>query len=122
MPLYVKEGSIVPTGPALQYTGEKVADPLTLYVFTGKDAAFTLYEDEGTNYHYEQGAYATIPLSYNESTGTLTIGARKGTYKGMPEKRTIQIVWVKKDHAAGVGPDVRPDQAVVYTGSALEVK
>jgi alpha-D-xyloside xylohydrolase len=122
MPVYVKEGSIVPTGPALQYTGEKVADPLTLYVFTGKDAAFTVYEDEGTNYHYEEGAYATIPLSYNESTGTLTIGARKGTYKGMPEKRTIQIVWVKKDHAAGVGPDVRPDQVVTYTGSALEVK
>jgi alpha-D-xyloside xylohydrolase len=122
MPLYVKEGSIVPTGPALQYTGEKVADPLTLYVFTGKNAAFTLYEDEGTNYHYEDGAYATIPLSYNESTGTLTIGARKGTYTGMPEKRTIQIVWVKKDHAAGVGPDVHPDQVVEYTGSALAVK
>jgi alpha-D-xyloside xylohydrolase len=122
MPVYVKEGSILPTGPALQYTAEKVADPLTLYVFTGKDAAFTLYEDEGINYQYEQGAYATIPLSYNESTGTLTIGARKGTYKGMPGKRTIQIVWVKKDHAAGVGPDVRPDQVVEYTGSALEVK
>ncbi len=57
MPLFVKEGAIVPTGPALQYTSEKKADPITLLVYTGKDGAFSLYEDGDTTYDYEKGAY-----------------------------------------------------------------
>jgi alpha-D-xyloside xylohydrolase len=122
IPVYVKEGSILPAGPAIQYTSEKTADPLTLYVYTGKDATFTLYEDEGVNYNYEKDAYATIPFSYSEATGTLTIGARKGTYKGMPDKRKIQVVWIGKNHPAGVGTDTHADQVVDYTGSALELK
>lgn len=50
-PVYVKEGSIIPFGPDLQYTAEKPADTITLYVYTGKAASFTLYEDENINYN-----------------------------------------------------------------------
>ncbi len=55
MPLFVKEGSIIPVGPDIQYVDEKPADPLTLLVYTGRDCVFTLYEDEGINYNYEHG-------------------------------------------------------------------
>ena len=58
MPIFVKAGSIIPVGPELQYTAERPADPITLYVYAGADGAFTLYEDEGVNYNYEQGGFA----------------------------------------------------------------
>jgi len=121
IPVYVKEGSILPAGPEIQYTSEKSADPLTLYVYAGKDASFTLYEDEGINYNYEQGKYSTIPFTYNESTKTLTIGDRQGSYQGMPEKRTVKIVWVNKDHAAGVSFTAQPAQVIEYTGKTVSV-
>lgn len=121
VPVYVKEGSILPVGPEVQYTSEKPADPLTLYVYTGKDASFDLYEDEGINYRYEQGEYSIIPLRYTASSNTLTIGSRLGTYNGMPERRTIKIIWVKKDHAVGLG-NAQPDQVITYDGKPLTVK
>jgi len=122
MPIYVREGSIIPAGPELQYSDEKPADPLTLYVFTGKDAAFTLYEDEGTNYGYEQGRYARIPLSYNESTHTLTVGERQGTYPGMQAQRTLQIVWIAKDRPAGVALQAPVNaQTLQYDGREVKL-
>lgn len=119
IPVYVKEGSIIPAGPEMQYTSEKTTDPLTLYVFTGKDATFTLYEDSGVNYKYESGEYATIPFTYNESAGTLTIGKREGKYEGMPANRKIQIVWVKKDQPVGVGLIAQPHTEIAYTGEEV---
>ena len=67
MPLFVKAGSIVPVGPEIEYTSQKPADPVTLYVYTGADGSFTLYEDEGTTYDYEKGQYSLIPVTYSES-------------------------------------------------------
>ena len=100
IPVFVKEGSILPFGPDLQYTGEKKADPITLYVYAGKDASFSIYEDEDTNYNYEKGAYSLIPVSYEESTGTLTIGEREGTFPGMLEEREFRVLWVQKGRPA----------------------
>ena len=74
-------------GPELQYTGEKPADPLTLWVYTGADATFELYEDDGVSYAYEKGAFATIPLRWDEKAGALTIGARSGSYPGDAKAR-----------------------------------
>jgi alpha-D-xyloside xylohydrolase len=45
IPVFVKEGAIVPVGPDIQYVNEKLADPITLFVFEGKDGSFALYED-----------------------------------------------------------------------------
>jgi alpha-D-xyloside xylohydrolase len=122
IPVYVKEGSIIPVGPEIQYTTEKPADPLTLYVYTGKDASFTLYEDENINYNYEQGKYTSIPFTYNEATKTLTIGERQGSFNGMLEKRTINIVWITKDHGAAIAATTKADQVVTYDGKTLTVE
>src|SRR5262245_29182265 len=89
LPLYVKAGAIVPMGPDLQHTDEKPADPLTVWVYAGADANFELYEDDGVSYGYEKGAFARIPLSWNDAARTLTIGKREGTYPGMLGERTI---------------------------------
>ena len=95
MPLFVRAGSIVPVGPEIQYTAEKPGAPITLLVFTGADGSFELYEDDGVSYGYERGEFARIPLRYDAAKDTLTIGARSGSYKGMPEKRTFRVRWIQ---------------------------
>jgi alpha-D-xyloside xylohydrolase len=122
IPVYVKEGSILPTGPELQYTSEKPADPLTLFVYTGKDAVFSLYEDEGTNYNYEKGAYSTIRFSYKESTGTLTLEKRQGEYTGMLKNRTFNIVFISPGSAKALDFNRKPDKTLKYSGAQMQVK
>ena len=122
MPLFVREGSIVPFGPALQYAAEKAADPITLYVYTGKDSQFTLYEDENVNYNYEKGAFANIPLSYSEKTRTLTVGERQGTFPGMLAQRTFRVVWVSKDKPTPFNLDAAPVTTLSYSGKALTAR
>ena len=95
IPLFVREGSILPMGKDIQSTKEAQTD-LTLKVYTGANGEFTLYEDEGVNYNYEKGAYSTIKFSYDESSGSLTIGDRQGKFQGMPEERTFTIEWIAK--------------------------
>ncbi len=122
VPLFVKDGSIIPVGPEIQYTGEKPANPLTLWVYTGRNCAFTLYEDEGTNYGYEEGECSTIKFSFDNATGELTIGERNGTYEGMPEDRTFNIIWVSKEKPVGFAPGTTPHQTVKYNGSKVVLK
>ena len=121
IPLYVREGAIVPFGPELQYVMEKQADPIRLNVYTGRDGAFTLYEDEGINYKYEKGAYATIPLSWSQKEKKLTIGARRGEFPGMLKERTFEIVFVDRKNRKGLNLAAKPDETVLYTGAALTV-
>ena len=121
MPLYVKAGSLLPFGPALQHTGEKPADPITIYVFEGDDGAFTLYEDDGLSYGYEKGAFATIPLRWDDSSHTLTIGEREGSFPGMLEQRTFGVVFVSRERPLGSDPDRRPDRTVSYAGKELSI-
>lgn len=91
LPLYVRAGSIVPLGPDVQYTDEQPEAVTRLKVYGGKDAAFTLYEDEGDNYNYETGAYAMIELSWCEADRSLTIGKRAGDYAGMQAVRQFAV-------------------------------
>lgn len=122
MPVFVKEGSIIPFGPAMQYVAEKPTDPVTLFVYTGKDALFTLYEDEGTNYNYEQGAFTTIPITWNEAAKTLTIGNRQGSFNGMLKSRVFNIVWVTNDKPVALQLDAKPAATVRYKGSSISIK
>lgn len=122
MPLFVKEGSILPFGPELQYTSEKPADPIRLYVYTGKDASFNLYEDEGTNYNYEKNAFSNIPINYNEKDKTLTIGQREGSFQGMLQNRTFEIFVVTPRAKRSLSFDSSAKQKLRYSGQKLSVK
>ena len=92
VPMFVRAGSILPLGPEMQYVGEKAWDNLELRIYPGANGSFTLYEDEGDNYNYEKGQYATITFQWNDKARTLTIGERKGSYPGMLQKRQFTIV------------------------------
>ncbi|WP_236652911.1 TIM-barrel domain-containing protein [Chitinophaga vietnamensis] len=122
MPLYVKEGAIIPLGPALQYATEKPADTITLYVYTGKNGAFRLYEDDGSSYNYEKGQFTIIPIDYNENTKTLTIGDRKGTYNEMLQQRTFRVIKVAAATPKALDPDGKADQEIRYEGKRITIK
>ena len=120
MPLFVKEGSIVPMGPNIQYATQSI-DPLELRVYKGKDASFTLYEDAGDSYDYETGKYSLIRLTWSEASQSLTVGARTGSYTGMPASRTFNVVWVGPSHGAGVEVTSTADKVVQYNGAEVVV-
>ena len=111
LPLYVKAGSIVPRGSQVQYATEKPWDNLEVWVYPGADGSFCLYEDEFDNYNYEQGAYTEIPMRWDDSSRTLTIDARQGSYKGMLETRRFTV-----RTADGM------EKTVTYTGKKVRVK
>lgn len=103
MPLYVRAGSILPVGPALEWSAQHPADPMRIYVYAGGETDFTLYEDDGVSYAYERGEYAAIPLHWDGKA--LTIGPRKGAFPGMPESRTFHVVVVDPAHPKAFDPD-----------------
>lgn len=92
MPLYVRAGSILPMGPKVQHVAEKDDDSIELRIYSGRNAEFILYEDEGDTYNYEQGAFSLIPMHWDDKGQTLTIGSRVGSFHGMLAKRTFQVV------------------------------
>lgn len=91
VPMFVRAGSIIPIGPAMQYVGQKPWDNLEIRVYPGADATFTLYEDEGDSYDYEKGIFSTIEFHWNEKKHQLIITDRKGQYPGMLQKRKFNI-------------------------------
>ncbi|GGF43035.1 TIM-barrel domain-containing protein [Echinicola rosea] len=120
IPLYVPSGSILPLGPAIQYADEKPAEEITLFVYGGKNGSFELYEDEGTNYNYEQGKFSIIPITYNDGDKTLTIGDRKGNFQGMLKTRTFRIIMVEKDRPVAYAPELTTKHIIKYTGKAIK--
>ncbi len=122
VPLFVRSGSILPVGPEIQYTSEKPADAIRLYIYAGENGSFTLYEDEGTNYNYESGASALIPFIWDDAARTLTIGARVGSFAGMLEERVFEAVLVSKENPRPYDPDAKVNHSVRYSGTPLEIK
>ncbi|MEL3952605.1 TIM-barrel domain-containing protein [Stenotrophomonas bentonitica] len=121
IPLYVRAGAIIPTGPVQQYVDEQPDAPLTVVVYTGADGAFSLYEDDGRSYGYEKGQFSRIPLQWNQATRELRIGKREGQWKGMQAQRTIQVRFVDglRADAGALAPAI--DQTVRYDGKAVVV-
>ncbi|HET9309121.1 MAG TPA: glycoside hydrolase family 31 protein [Candidatus Sulfotelmatobacter sp.] len=121
LPLYMRAGSIVPLGPDEEWSTEKPGDPIELRIYRGADGDFTIYEDENDNYDYEKGAYATIPLHWDDASHTLTIGDRKGQFPGMLQNRTFRVVLVRENHGVGVNAADEADKIVPYSGKQIAV-
>ena len=123
IPVFVPEGSILPVGPEMEWSDQKKPELIDLYVYAGKDGSYTLYEDEGTNYNYEKGKYATIDFQYDDAQKTLTIGARKGSFDGMLQKRRFNVVLVSGDNQQGISLAKAPKgKKVKYTGQEVTLK
>ncbi len=119
IPIFVRAGSIIPSGPVGQYVGEKSAETVTLYVYAGADGKFTLYEDDGLTFDYEKGAFAQIPIQWNDATRTLTIGQREGSFTGMLADRTFNVVLISANKSVGYSATPKADVSLKYHGDAV---
>jgi alpha-D-xyloside xylohydrolase len=85
MPIYVRAGSIIPLGPDIFYTDEQPQAMVKLRIYPGQDGVFTLYQDEGDNYNYEKGFFATIKLRWEDKNNRIIFEKRLGKYPGMSD-------------------------------------
>ena len=81
-----------------------------------------LYEDEGTNYNYENGKYATIDITYDDASRTVTFGKRNGQFNGMLKNRQFNVVLITKDTAKPLNLENPEGQLVNYNGKALTIQ
>ena len=122
MPLFVRSGSIVPTGADVQHSAEQPDGPIVLHVFTGRDGRYNWYDDDGTSTAYLQGRRAEVPISWNEQTGTLTIGPRQGGFEGMDAKRAISVRFYSPNRASTPDYAENAAKSVVYDGTSVTIR
>jgi len=91
--LYVKAGAILPTWPAKSHIEKGWNEEVILEAWPSADGTAELYEDDGESLDYRKDGYAVTPLalSVKDGTATLTVGARKGAFKGMPQTRRMKV-------------------------------
>ncbi len=111
IPLFARAGSIIPVGGDLTSTADRDWTSLELRVYPGADGSFTLYEDDGETYAYEQGQYTELPITWNDRSRTLTLGRLSGQFAGSIASRQFTIVL----------PD-GASKTVSYKGKKLSVK
>lgn len=88
LPLFIKEGTILPLAKPVEYIMPNTQFELTCYVYGSKAAAANLFEDDGVTFNYKEGHYNTVTLTWNKNKGTVT---RKGQFKA---ERYIIKKWV----------------------------
>ncbi|MDY6781634.1 MAG: glycoside hydrolase family 31 protein [Cyanobacteriota bacterium] len=90
MPMFARSGAIIPLQPVMQYVGEKSVDVLTLRVYPGT-GEWTLYEDDGESFEYQQGAFCTTSYKVGLEGGRtiVEIEARRGNWH--PPKREVIV-------------------------------
>ena len=109
IPVFARGGSIVPLATAeRQHAADYSGDTLAIAVFPGRDATFTLYDDDGTTRAYARGQQARVTFEWDDARRRLTIGRREGSYPTMAPQRTFRIQL----------PDGQ-QQTVVYTGKQM---
>ena len=121
IPVFVREGAIIPFGPEMEWCDEKPAELINLYIYAGQNGAFQLYEDEGVNYNYEKGKFATIDITYDDVDKTVKFGARKGSFNGMLKNRRFNIVLITKDAPKPLNLDNPQGIMVQYNGKEVSV-
>jgi len=118
IPLFIKAGSIIPLGPKVQYVDEKKWDDLEIRIYSGADGEFTLYEDEGDNYNYEKGKFATTVFKWNDAKKVLTIEEQKGSFTGMMKERKFKVVKI----STNLQPNNFSYKIVDYKRNKLSIK
>ncbi len=121
LPLFVRAGSILPMGPVRQHVNDLPEAPVELHIFPGQDGAFELYDDEGDRYNYENGAFTTIHIQWQEDARQLIIGAIRGQYPGMPEQRSFEIILHGDGSRHAGSGSISQSQQVLYRGQPLVI-
>jgi alpha-glucosidase len=91
IPIYVRAGTILPMGPVIEHTSQMPGGPLELEIYPGKDAAFTLVEDDGKTTNYLNGQTLRITFNWNDDNGQLT-WTSAGDYTGNDVYQRMHVV------------------------------
>jgi len=92
IPLYIREGSILPLGPVKQFTGEKVEEPISISIYPGADASFLLYEDDGASFDYRKGEWMGIQMTWDDTRRKFNLHLAPGSRLLPPGARTIVVL------------------------------
>jgi alpha-glucosidase len=90
IPMYVRAGTILPLGPVIQHTSQMPGGPLELEIYPGKDATFTLDEDDGETTNYLKGQLLRITIRWQNAGKQLT-WTREGHYAGDDVYQTFNV-------------------------------
>ena len=101
MPLFVREGSVIPMGPMAQSSRESGEGPLELRVYPGADGEFTLYEDAGDGYDYERGDYVLLRISWEDKANRLTAEKMPEGNRKMVFRRQMSATMVSRGEKRG---------------------
>ena len=95
VPVFVRGGAIIPSGPALSYVGEKPLDPITFGIYPDEKgtAAASLYEDDGLSPAYKTGAFRRTTLRARRGARgyVVSVEAPQGTYNPGPRKFSFVV-------------------------------
>lgn len=91
IPLYVRAGSILPLAEPTESTRDLRDDQILLQIFPGADGEFLLYQDDGETLAWEEGAWSTVLLRWEDRTRTLFLEPREGSWAGMPPVIEFQV-------------------------------
>jgi alpha-glucosidase len=110
IPLFVRQGAIIPMGPELQFSSYHPLDPLSLEIYRGADRSLTLYEDDGETNAYQNGEYTETIFETAHSGEELIchLGQAKGRFNGTVTQRTLILDIHQQPQVAGVSCDNEP--------------
>ncbi len=92
IPIFVKEGAIIPLAPVMNYTGEKPWAPLTVQVYpSSQKTCFELYEDDGKTLAYEKGEYLKTTYCQQKRAEEFVLEKSEGRGNFSPVKRELVI-------------------------------
>jgi hypothetical protein len=93
IPVFVKEGAIIPMQNKASRVEEKPVNSVILTIFPGKKGSTKLYEDEGNNNNFKSGAFSNTPIAFENKEGVfdITISAVEGTFPGMLKTRGYEL-------------------------------
>ncbi len=118
IPLFIKAGSIIPVGPLIQYALQKTSEPIEIYVYTGADAHFSLYFDDGISYRYEKGEYLMIPFEYSEKNKTISLLPPKGNMNPFFNELRLKIIFITPNSPRALF-DASKYKELIYKGEKV---
>lgn len=110
--LFIREGAIIPTQPDVEYLGARPFDRVILKVYPHGDSAYTMLDDDGESYEYENGSVASTLFESHERDGgvEVVVNPVQGSFKGMPSER---------EYSFRIQRDSRP-ASVSLNGAAVQ--
>lgn len=110
--LFIREGAIIPTQPDVEYLGARPFDRVILKVYPHGDSAYTMLDDDGESYEYENGGIASTLFESHERDGgvEVVVNPVQGSFKGMP---------LEREYSFRIQRDARPS-SVSVNGTAVE--